>query len=553
MTLHDMKESFIFYIEKSIRENWDNPALTDFKGVNCNYKDVARKIEKLHILFDHAGIRPGDKVAICGRNMANWGIAFFATLTRGAVAVPILNDFKPENVQALVNHSEARLLFAGCMAWKGLDGEKMPRLEGVISLEDFSVTFSRNEALVSARARLNELFGRKFPDRFLPSSVSYRRDELEDLAVINYTSGTMTAPKGVMLPYRSLWSNLMFAFSIFGEQPGERLISMLPMAHMYGMTFEFIYEFASGAQVFFLTRTPSPQVVAEAFARIKPNLIISVPLIIEKITRKRVLPAVNRPLTRLLRRLPGTRGRAREMIRRQVVAAFGGNFKELIVGGAALNKEVEDFLHSIRFPYTVGYGMTEAGPILAYDGWATSKKGSCGKVVPRMELRIDSADPAREVGEILARGDNLMTGYYKNEEATRAAFTPDGWLRTGDLGLIDADGYLFIKGRCKNMILGPSGQNIYPEEIEDRLNAMPRVGESIVVEREGKLVALVVPDAEAVEAGGRHAVDLGRVMEEYRVAVNHHLPAYSQLARVVVREEEFEKTPKRSIKRYLYQ
>ena len=483
--------------------------------------------------------------------MTNWGIAFFAALTRGAVAVPILNDFKPENVHALVNHSEARLLFAGCAVWKNLDAAEMPGLEGVISLEDFSVVRG-GEALRSARARLNELFGRKYPDRFLPSSVSYRRDKLDELAIINYTSGTTTAPKGVMLPYRSLWSNLLFAFGVFGEMPVERVISMLPMAHMYGMMFEFIYEFASGAQVFFLTRTPSPQVIAESFARIKPNLIISVPLIIEKIIRKRVFPVVERPWMKVLLRLPLIKSRVRAAICRQVVQAFGGNFNEVIVGGAALNKEVEDFLHAIRFPCTVGYGMTESGPILAYDGWATSKSGSCGKSTPRMELKIDSSDPTREVGEILARGDNLMMGYYKNEEATRAAFTDDGWMRTGDLGLIDEDGYLFIKGRCKNMILGPNGQNIYPEEIEDRLNALPYVSESIVKEIDRKLVALVCPDKEALEADGKSEADAKKVMEENRQQLNHSLPAYSQVTRVVVQLDEFEKTPKRSIKRYLY-
>ncbi|MDR0766341.1 MAG: AMP-binding protein [Odoribacteraceae bacterium] len=549
-----MEESFIFYIEKSIRENWDNPALTDFKGVNCNYKDVARKIEKLHILFEHSGIQRGDKIALCGRNMTNWGIAFFATLSYGAVAVPILNDFTPGNVHALVNHSDARLLFAGCAVWKHLDAGEMPGVEGVISLEDFSVTCSRNEALVTARASLNELFGKKFPERFLPSSVSYRRDNLDDLAIINYTSGTTTAPKGVMLPYRSLWSNLLFAFGVFGEMPGERVISMLPMAHMYGMAFEFIYEFASGAQVFFLTRTPSPQIIAESFARIKPNLIVSVPLIIEKIIRKRVFPVVERPWMKVLLRVPVVKSRVRAAICRQVVSAFGGNFKELIVGGAALNKEVEDFLHAIRFPYTVGYGMTEAGPILSYDGWATTRKGSCGKTVPRMELKIDSPDPARVVGEILARGDNLMTGYYKNEEATRAVFTADGWMHTGDLGLIDADGYLFIKGRCKNMILGPNGQNIYPEEIEDRLCALPYVSEAIVTERDHKIVALVCPDAEALAADGKESPgELEKIMEDNRQQLNHTLPAYSQVTRFIVQVDEFEKTPKRSIKRYLYQ
>ena len=495
-----MEESFIYYIESSIKENWDRPALTDYHGINCNYKDVARKIEKLHILFEHAGIKKGDKIALCGRNSTNWGIAFLATLTYGAVVVPILNEFKPDNIHNIVNHSEARLLFVGSVVWEGLNEASMEALEGILSLEDNSILVSRSQMLTHARERLNELFGKKYPDRFRPEDVTYTYDKPEELAIINYTSGTTSFSKGVMLPYRSLWSNLTFAFGVFGKLPGEQVISMLPMAHMYGLAFEFIYEFASGAHVFFLTRTPSPKIIADAFSTVRPNLIISVPLIIEKIIRKKVFPALEKPLIKLMLNLPLLDKKVKNSIRQKVIDAFGGNFKELIVGGAALNKEVEEFLHSINFPYTVGYGMTECGPILSYAGWETFKKGSCGRAAPRMQLKIDSPDPAHIVGEILAKGDNLMIGYYKNEAATHAAFTPDGWLRTGDLGLIDEEGNLFIKGRSKNMILGPSGQNIYPEEIEDHLNNLPYVCESIVVEKEGKLTALIYPDFEAINA-----------------------------------------------------
>lgn len=549
-----MEENFLSYIENSIKENWDRPALTDYKGVNCNYKDVARKIEKLHILFEQAGIQKGDKIALCGRNSTNWGIAFMATLTYKAVAVPILNEFTPENVQHIVNHSDARLLFVGSVVWESLQKLDLPALDGVICMEDYSLHLSRSPRLTEARERLNELFGKKFPNRFLPEDVCYEKDTLDELALINYTSGTTSSSKGVMLPYRSLWSNLTFALGVFGKLPGEHVISMLPMAHMYGLAFEFIYEFASGAHVFFLTRTPSPQIIAEAFRTIKPSLIISVPLIIEKIIKKKVFPTLKKPGVRLMLSLPLVSTKIKQTIRQKVIEAFGGNFKEVIIGGAALNKEVEDFLHFIRFPYTVGYGMTECGPILAYDGWETFKQGSCGKTAPRMRLRIDSSDPERVVGEILAKGDNVMTGYYKNEEATQAAFTPDGWLRTGDLGLIDKDGYLYIKGRSKNMILGPNGQNIYPEEIEDQLNNLPFVAESIVVERDNKLVALIYPDFEAAKAAHADTEEsLRETMENNRTEINKLLPAYSQIARVEIYREEFKKTPKRSIKRYLYQ
>ncbi len=547
-----MEESFIQYIEESIRNHWNLAALTDFKGETSSYKDVARKIEKLHLLFEYSGVERGDKIALCSRNTSNWGIAFLATLTYGAVAVPILNEFKAEAVHHIVNQSEAKLLFAGDVVWENLEAEAMPNVDGILRIEDYSLRVSRKERLTEARARLNELFGQKFPDRFRPEDVHYRRDRLEELALINYTSGTTSLSKGVMLPYRSLWANLKFALGVFGELPGENMVSMLPMAHMYGLAFEFIYEFVSGIHVHFLSRTPSPKVVADAFAEVKPNLIIAVPLIIEKIIKKKVFPTIEKPHMKLLMSIPLINEKIRETIRQKVMDAFGGNFKELIIGGAALNQEVEKFLRSIRFPYTVGYGMTECGPILSYDGWRTFKQGSCGKAVPRMELRIDSRDPQHEVGEILAKGDCVMDGYYKNEEATREALDNEGWLHTGDMGVIDSDGYLYIRGRCKNMILSANGQNIYPEEIEDKLNNMPFVSESIVVDRKGKLVALVVPDTDQVETEKLTENQLAETMAENLKELNRQLPAYSQLSSYELFREEFEKTPKRSIKRFLY-
>lgn len=547
-----MEESFIQYIEQSIKNNWDKPSLTDFKGVTSSYKDVARKIEKLHILFEHSNIRKGDKIALCSRNMSTWGIAFLATLTYGAVAVPILNEFKPDNIHHIVNHSEARLLFVGDVVWENLDESAMPDIDGAIRIEDFSLRHSNKKSLTEARERLNELFGKKFPERFMAENVKYNYDRPDELAMINYTSGTTSSSKGVMLPYRSLWTNLKFALGVFGLTPGEQIVSMLPMAHMYGLAFEFIYEFASGMHIHFLSRTPSPKIIADAFAEVKPNLIITVPLVIEKIIKKRIFPTIEKPHMKILMNIPIINDKIRDTIRQKVIQAFGGKFKELIVGGAALNKEVESFLRSIRFPYTVGYGMTECGPLLSYDDWQTFKQGSCGKAVPRVELRIDSDDPQHVVGEILAKGDCVMTGYYKNPEATAAALDKEGWLHTGDLGLIDADGYLFIKGRCKNMILGPSGQNIYPEEIEDRLNNMLYVTESIVVEQDGKLVALIYPDFDAVNANHISDTDLPKILETNLKELNHLLPAYSQISRIKIYNEEFEKTPKRSIKRFLY-
>ena len=547
-----MEECFLRYIEESIKNNWNRAALTDFKGATYSYKDVARKIEKLHLLFAHCGIQKGDKIALCGRNMSNWGTAFLATLAYGAVAVPILNEFKAETIHHIVNHSEARLLFAGDVVWEAIDPEAMPALDGVLRVEDYSLRFSRKEQLTEARARLNELFGQKYPERFRPEDVHYEYDRLDDLAGINYTSGTTSQSKGVMLPYRSLWTNLQFALNVFGITPGEKVVSMLPMAHMYGLAFEFIYEFANGMHIHFLSRTPSPKVIADAFAEVRPHLIITVPLVIEKIIKKRVFPSLEKPHIKLLMNIPVINDKIREKIRKQVVAAFGGRFKELIIGGAALNHEVEHFLHAIRFPYTVGYGMTECGPLLSYDGWKTFKPGSCGKAVDRVTLRIDSPDPQHIVGEILAKGDCVLTGYFKNPEATAAALDAEGWLHTGDMGIIDKDGYVYIKGRCKNMILSANGQNIYPEEIEDKLNNMPYIGESIVVDRAGKLVALIHPDTDQMEADQVQENQLAEIMKDNLKEVNQQLPSYSQLGSYELYAEEFEKTPKRSIRRFLY-
>lgn len=548
-----MEESFLGLLEYSIKAHWDLPSLTDYKGISYAYRDVARKVEKLRLWFEHAGIKKGDRIGLCSRNSAHWGIAFIAALAHGAVAVPILHEFKPDNIHHIINHSEARLLFIGDNNWATLDHRHMPRLDGIIRMEDYTVRHSRLPLLDRVREQINELFEEKFRERFTPDSISYHREQPEDIALINYTSGTTSASKGVMLPYRSLWSNLRFALDKMGYNPGNKLVAILTMAHMYGLAFEFIYPFASGSQVYFLTKTPSPGVITEVFTRIRPHLIVAVPLIIEKIIRKRVLPRLKRFHIQLLLRMPYFSRRLKANIRQKIQNAFGGRFKLLSVGGAALNHEVESFLASVRFPYTVGYGMTECGPGISFDDWQTFRTGSCGKTIDRMEIRIDSQNPAHTVGEICVKGDNLMKGYYKNPEATAAAIDSDGWLHTGDLGILDESGYLYIKGRSKNMILGPSGQNIYPEEIEDKLNVMPYVSESLVIEQNGKLTALVYPDFEAAKTAGMPEEALARQLEQNRRQLNELLPAYSQISRIRMRSEEFEKTPKRSIKRFLYQ
>jgi len=548
-----MEQSFIAFIEESIKNNWDLDALTDYNGATLQYKDVARKIEKLHIIFEESGIEKGDKIAVCGRNSSHWGVTFLATLTYGAVIVPILHEFKADNVHNIVNHSEAKLLFVGDVVWENLNEAAMPLLEGVLLMNDFSLLISRSKKLDHAREHLNEMFGKKYPKNFRKEHVSYHKDQPEELAVINYTSGTTSYSKGVMLPYRSLWSNTQFAYEVLPLKAGDRLVSMLPMAHMYGLAFEFIYEFCVGCHVYFLTRTPSPKIIFQAFADIKPSLVIAVPLIIEKIIKKNVLPKLETPTMKLLLKVPLINDKIKSTVREQVINAFGGNFSEIIIGGAAFNHEVEQFLKMIDFPYTVGYGMTECGPIITYEDWSRFKMGSCGKAAPRMEVKVLSPDPENIVGEVVCRGPNVMMGYYKNEEATREVLDAEGWLHTGDLAVMDAQGNLTIKGRSKNLILGASGQNIYPEEVEDRLNNMPYIAESIVVQQNDKLVGLIYPDFDDAFAHGLNNADIERIMEENRVEINATLPAYSQLYKMKIYPEEFEKTPKKSIKRFLYQ
>ena len=550
----DNEKSFIALIEKSIKKNWDADALTDYKGVTYQYKDVARKIEKIHILLEESGVKPGDKIAICGRNMSHWGVTFLSVVTYGAIIVPILHEFKPDQVHNIVNHSEAKLLFVGDVVWEGLDENAMPSLEGIIQINDFSVLVSRSEKLTYAREHLNELFGHKFPKNFRKEHISYYKDNPDELLVLNYTSGTTSFSKGVMLPGKSIWSNIMFASKVFNMKAGDRLVSMLPMAHMYGLAFEFLFEFCSGCHIFFLTRMPSPKIILQAFAEVKPTLVIAVPLIIEKIIKKNVLPKLETPTMKFLMHVPLVSDKIKEKIREQLMNAFGGNFYEIVVGGAAFNQEIESFLRSIDFPYTVGYGMTECGPLISYEDWKEFKAGSCGKPVDRMEVKILSRDPQNIPGEIVCRGDNVMLGYYKNEEATREVIDEEGWLHTGDLGVMDAEGNITIRGRSKNMLLGPSGQNIYPEEIEDKLNNMPYVNESIVIQAlDGKLAALIYPDFELAFANGMTEKQVEEQMEANRVELNKQIAAYEQVARVKIYHEEFEKTPKKSIKRFLYQ
>ena len=547
---------FVNLIAESLKHNWDRDALTDYQGVTLQYKDVARKIEKLHILFENAGVVQGDKIALCGRNSANWAAAFLGILSYGAVAVPILHEFKAQQVHDIVNHSEAKVLFVGDMVWPELNADEMPHLEGIINIPDYSVLVSRSPRLTEARERLNEFFGRKFPKFFRKEHINYPHTPNPDgLALINYTSGTTSNSKGVMIPYRALWSNYQFAIDVLGKEvkPGDRVISMLPMAHMYGMAFEFIFEFLNGCHIFYLTRIPSPKIVLQAFGEIKPAIIISVPLIIEKIIKKNVLPKLQTPSMRVLLKLPLINTRIFDRIREGLKSAFGGNFYEIIIGGAAFNSEVEDLLHRIGFPYTVGYGATECAPIITYEDWYNFRKGSCGKAAPRMEVKIDSPDPENIAGEILARGMNVMLGYFKNEEATKQTIDKDGWYHTGDLGTMDAEGNLFIRGRIKNMLLGASGQNIYPEEIEDKLNSLPYVNESIVIQKGEKLYALIYPDYDEAKNDGLDANGLRQAMEQNRKDLNTIVAAYERISGFKLFEHEFEKTPKRSIKRFLYE
>ena len=548
--------SFNACVQKSIIDHWDLDALTDFKGQTLQYHDVARKIEKLHILFENSGVQKGDKIALAGRNCANWAVAFLATLTYGAVAVPVLHEFTADQMHNIVNHSEAKLLFVGDVVATTIDATKMPQLEGIIYIPDYSLVLSRTDKLTFAREHLNEIFGKRYPKYFRREHISYHIEQTPDeLALINYTSGTTGFSKGVMIPYRALWSNLDFAVGVLGPHvsPGAHIISILPMAHMYGMAFEFIFEFCSGCHIYYLNRIPSPAIIAQAFTEIKPKVIIAVPLVIEKIIRKRVFPKIQNNKMRLLLNMPVINKKINQKIKEQVAAAFGGEFYEIIIGGAAFNREVEAFLTRIGLPFTVGYGATECAPIITYADYNDFVPTSCGKAVVHMEVKINSSDPQNVPGEILARGLNVMLGYYKNEEATREALDEEGWYHTGDLGLMDENGNVFIKGRSKNMLLGSNGQNIYPEEIEDKLNSMTLVTESVVVQDGEKLVGLVFPDFDEANNLGLNNEDLANLMEQNRLELNAILPAYCKLSSIEIHAEEFEKTPKKSIKRFKYQ
>ena len=551
----DAINSFNACIEKSIKDNWDKDALTDYLGATLQYHDVARKIEKLHIFFENSGLQKGDKIALCGRNSSSWAVAFFATLSYGAVAVPVQHEFKPEQIYNIVNHSESKLLFVGDVVAPTIDGEQMPQLEGIIYLPDFSLILSRSESLTNARENLNALFGKKYPKFFRAEDVNYFKDEADDLALINYTSGTTGFSKGVMLSYRSVRSNLAWATADLKPhiKPGSKVLCMLPMAHMYGMICEFICQFSFGSHLYFLTRLPSPSLIAQACTDIRPAIIIAVPMVVEKIIRKNVFPKVQSTATRMLLKMPVVSKKVKERISAIVMEAFGGNAYELVTGGAALNKEIEDFLVSINFPVTSGYGATECGPMVTYSDYKDFVPGSCGTPVLNMEVKIVSPDPANVPGEVITRGENVMLGYYKNEEATKEVLDKDGWYHTGDLGTMSADGHLFIRGRIKNMLLGSNGQNVYPEEIEDKLNSMSMVSECIIIQRGDKIVGLVYPDFDEAKEMGFSQSDLQEIMEQNRLELNNMLPSFCHLSAIELRDEEFAKTPKKSIKRYLYQ
>ena len=548
----EIQDSFIQLIEQSIRKNWDRSALTDYKGATLQYKDVARKIEKMHILFQHAGIQPGDKIALCGRNSANWGATFLGVITYGAVAVPILHEFKADNVHNIVNHSEARMLFVGDQVWENFNEAAMPHLEGIIELKNFDLVVSRSKQLSYAREHLNEEFGKKYPCRFRAEQVSYRRESPEELAVINYTSGTTGYSKGVMLPYRSILSNVVHIDNKVGLKAGDRIVSMLPLGHIFGLVFDFLYGITAGAHLWFLTRMPSPKIIAESFTEIRPRIIACVPLIVEKIFKKNILPKVDNKLGKLLLNLPIISDKIKENIRQQAMEVFGGNFIEIVVGGAPFNAEVEAFLRKINFPYTIAYGMTECAPLICHSRWDEIQYTSCGKTVANMETRVLSDDPTRIPGELVCRGMNTMLGYYKNEKATEETINKEGWLHTGDMAIKDEQGNIYIKGRCKNMLLTASGQNIYPEEIESKLNNLPFVMESIIIEKNGKLVGLVYPDYDTVDSTGISYEDLPIIMEQNRIELNKLLAPYEAVSALQLYPTEFEKTPKKSIKRYLY-
>ena len=540
--------------QESFRKNWDRPAISNYQGITLHYRDVARRIEKMHIMFEECGLQKGDKVALCSRNQANWAVAFLSAMTYGAVPVPLLHEFKSSNIHHLVNHSEAKILFVDDVIWEGLSEGEMPDLHAIIQVNTFKLLYARDEKIVAAREHLNELFGRKYPNVFTSGDLNYYEDSEDELAVINYTSGTSGFSKGVMIPYRAILSNIEFASKVLpGLNNTKSVVSMLPSAHMYGLMFELLYELSVGAHVHFLSRVPSPKIIMQALAEVKPYVIIAVPLVIEKIYKTKVKPILEKEGIKVLMKLPVLNQVVMNKIRTELVNAFGGEFYEVIIGGAAFNKEVEAFFKKINFPFTVGYGMTECAPIITYDDWKEEKLYSCGKAAPNMEVRIASADPINIPGEIQIKGKNVFLGYFKNEEATAEVLTEDGWFRTGDMGVLDAEGSLFIKGRTKCMILGPSGQNIYPEEVETVINSQPYVVDSLVVEDNGGLTALIYPDFQQGARDGMNQEAFVKYMEGTLAELNKELPNYAKLKKIEVMSEDFERTPKKSIKRYLYQ
>ena len=547
--------SFNSYIENSIIKNWNLDALTDYKGTTLQYHDIARKIEKLHILFENSDVKKGDKIAVCGRNSSQWAVAFLAIITYGAIVVPIQNEFKPEQIHNIVNHSESKLLFVGDVVATEITPEEMPSLEGIIYLPDNSLVISRSEKLTYARENLNAMFGHRYPKYFRPEHVKYHVDDPEELAMINYTSGTTGFSKGVMLPYRALWGNLDYLIDSVKPHIGKNcnILSTLPMAHMYGLMTEFLFNIVLGNHIFFLTRLPSPTLISEALSEIKPDILYAVPLVVDKIVRKEVFPHIQTNRARLLMNMPVINKRIKEKVREFVLRKFGERPYEVVVGGAPLNKEIENFFISVGFPIAMGYGTTETAPLITFAHQDNYVAGSCGVAVKHMEVQVLSDDPENVAGELVCRGINVMKGYYKNQEATDAVIDKDGWFHTGDLATMAADGHIFVKGRSKNMLLGPNGQNIYPEEIEDKLNSMAMVNESIVIQSNDKLVALVHPDMEEVNNLGFTDEDLENIMEQNRKELNMQIPSFAKVSRIKLHNQEFEKTAKKSIKRYLYQ
>ncbi|MCQ2154806.1 MAG: AMP-binding protein [Bacteroidales bacterium] len=542
-------------LAKTFHDNWECNALSNYGGEVYKFKDVAGKAKELHLVFESCKLKAGDTVAICGKNHANWAVSFLAVFAYGAVPVPLLHEFTPANIHHLVNHSESKLLFVDEQIWKSLDIAQMQDVKAVIQIETLSVIYSKDKKVQEMSQNVADLFARKYPEGFTPDDFDFYRGKPDELAIINYTSGTSGFSKGVMLPHRSFWSNMDFGFGIYtGLDNTTDMVSILPSAHMYGLMFEIMYQLVCGTHVHFLTRVPSPKIITEAMGKVKPRLVIAVPLVIEKIYKNILQPVLDKPGIRFARRwVPFFDKLLLGRMRKSLIDAFGGNFTEVIIGGAAFNKEVEAFFHKMKFPFTVGYGMTECGPIITYSDWKMAKVGSSGKVAPNMELRIDSSDPEHIPGEIQCKGANVFLGYFKNEEATKQVFTDDGWFKTGDMGIIDKDGYLFIKGRCKCMLLGPSGQNIYPEELESVVNNQKYVVESLVIEDKGALVALVYPDYKKAERDGLDRDGLQKHIEADVAVLNKEFPVYSHIKSVELLAEDFERTPKKSIKRYLYQ